>query len=491
MDSLALSDIGQIAITVSDVARAKAFYHGVLGLKALFEQKQDSLGLAETLERLGAASHGAEAAAVYLRAADLWEQKLNRRDRAILCLQYATRADPQAREAWDRIRRILLGDYKLLSAFECLERQRQALGNGKSLAEPYTQLAEAALDDPERHPLGIRAAEIALELDPDYDRATAAKNAIESVKDNWRTRVRVLRQDSLEERDRRKAAYLSLGVARLFATYERKSKAKLQDALDRCFLLWPAMPDALELLVRLSEEDGTLTQAEAAIEKMANAYKEKTAQGDLWVYLGTLRLTKLDSPQATAALTLWTDWLSKGYAPNSVITNSQNTTWEEFLTGTFAFDENGTWQVNSAAKASFPTGVIQIPAENGGAAPAPTGGEFLTMPVQKDTARYATTKKIVECMTTTAGQVTTATTFAYYIPPTAAGQTQLLSQDPSLKPWVDAVKAAKGRTSDNLGTKYPKISQAMWTAVQKALSGELSPTAALAQAQQAAAKATS
>ncbi|MCR6494132.1 extracellular solute-binding protein [Cellulomonas sp. P24] len=210
-----------------------------------------------------------------------------------------------------------------------------------------------------------------------------------------------------------------------------------------------------------------------------------------WFWGAGAKLTNLDSSQAISALSLWSDWLNKGYAPNSVITNSQNTTWEEFLTGSFAFGENGTWQVNSAAKASFPTGVIQIPAENGGAAPAPTGGEFLTIPVQKDTARYATTKKIVECMTTTAGQVKTATTFAYYIPPTAAGQAQLLAEDPSLKPWVEAVKAAKGRTSDNLGTKYPKISEAMWTAIQKALSGSLSPADALAQAQQAAAKATS
>ncbi len=37
MSSPALSDIGQIAITVSDVAKAKAFYHGVLGLKFLFD----------------------------------------------------------------------------------------------------------------------------------------------------------------------------------------------------------------------------------------------------------------------------------------------------------------------------------------------------------------------------------------------------------------------------------------------------------------------
>ncbi len=31
-----VSDLGQVAITVSDVARAKPFYHGVLGLKHLF-----------------------------------------------------------------------------------------------------------------------------------------------------------------------------------------------------------------------------------------------------------------------------------------------------------------------------------------------------------------------------------------------------------------------------------------------------------------------
>jgi len=32
-----LSSIGQIAVTVRDVAQAKAFYHGILGLKLLFD----------------------------------------------------------------------------------------------------------------------------------------------------------------------------------------------------------------------------------------------------------------------------------------------------------------------------------------------------------------------------------------------------------------------------------------------------------------------
>ncbi|GAB3652487.1 sugar ABC transporter substrate-binding protein [Glycomyces tarimensis] len=210
-----------------------------------------------------------------------------------------------------------------------------------------------------------------------------------------------------------------------------------------------------------------------------------------WFWGAGADLRELDSPEAVAALELWTGWLESGYAPNSVLTNSQNTTWEEFLTGEFGFAVNGTWQVNSAAEAGFATGVIQIPAMDGGAAPAPTGGEFIIAPVQSEPERYDVTRQIVECMTTPEGFVETATTFAYYIPPTADGQAALLEARPELEPWVEAVREAKGRTSDNLGTDYPKISEALWTAVQNALSGSATPAEALEQAQIDAAAATS
>lgn len=205
-----------------------------------------------------------------------------------------------------------------------------------------------------------------------------------------------------------------------------------------------------------------------------------------WFWGAGADLRELDSPEAVDALTLWTDWVKDGYAPNSVIQNSQNTTWEEFLTGDFGFGLNGTWQINSAAEADFPTGVIQVPGKDGGVAPTPTGGEFLTVPVQKDEARYDVTKQIVQCMTTTEGFVETGTTFAYYVPPTAAGQEAILAENTDLAPWIDAVKSAKGRTSDDLGTDYPVISEQLWTAVQEALSGSASPADALAKAQQAA-----
>ncbi|ARC58556.1 Maltodextrin-binding protein MdxE [Frondihabitans sp. 762G35] len=200
-------------------------------------------------------------------------------------------------------------------------------------------------------------------------------------------------------------------------------------------------------------------------------------------------LTKLDSSDAVSALSLWTDWVKKGYAPNSVINNTQTTSWQEFLTGNFAFSENGTWQLAGVKASGIDYGIISIPAKDGGAAPAPTGGEFLTIPVQKDSARYQISEKIQSCLTSTKNFVSTDNTLSY-VAPTVAAQTEQVAQNADLKPWVTAVSDAKGRTSDNLGTKYPKISEQLWKAVQNSLSGSASPEDALKQAQTAAAAAT-
>jgi multiple sugar transport system substrate-binding protein len=204
-----------------------------------------------------------------------------------------------------------------------------------------------------------------------------------------------------------------------------------------------------------------------------------------WFWGAGANLTGLSSNQAVSALTLWTDWLHHGYAPNSVINNTQTTSWQEFATGEYAFAENGTWQLANAQKAGFPYGIIPIPARHGGAAPAPTGGEFVTIPVRSDTGRYTASEKIVTCLTSADNAYTTDTTLTY-VGATSAVAAKQVATSPDLGPWVTAVHAAKGRTSDNLGTRYPKISQQLWTAIQAALSGTQSPQAALAAAQRAA-----
>ncbi|MEU8391146.1 extracellular solute-binding protein [Micromonospora sp. NPDC048842] len=204
-----------------------------------------------------------------------------------------------------------------------------------------------------------------------------------------------------------------------------------------------------------------------------------------WFWGSGAQLTSLDSPQAVSALTLWTDWLKQGHAPNSVINNTQTTSWQEFATGDYAFAENGTWQLANAEKLGFSYGTVAIPASAGGPAPAPTGGEFVSIPVQKKTGRYETSQKLVTCLTNADNLLTTDTTLSY-VAPVAAVQDRQATADPKLKVWVEAVRAAKGRTGDDLGTKYPKISEALWTAVQSALSGGKSPQEALAAAQTAA-----
>jgi multiple sugar transport system substrate-binding protein len=208
-----------------------------------------------------------------------------------------------------------------------------------------------------------------------------------------------------------------------------------------------------------------------------------------WFWGSGANLTQLDSPQAVSALTLWTDWLKQGYAPNSVLNNTQTTSWQEFATGDYAFGENGTWQLANAKKTGFDYGIIAIPSSAGGTAPAPTGGEFVTAPVQSDTARYAVSQKLITCLTSADNALTTDTTLSY-VAATAVVQDKQVAATPELKVWVEAVKAAKGRTSDDLGTKYPKISQPLWTAFQSALSGSKSPQDALKAAQSTAAAAT-
>ncbi|MEU9918881.1 extracellular solute-binding protein [Streptomyces sp. NPDC051001] len=239
---------------------------------------------------------------------------------------------------------------------------------------------------------------------------------------------------------------------------------------------WPSLTAALAKVKKAGKKGITFS---------AIGTEEGSFQFLPWFWGADAKLTELDSAQAVSALTLWKQWLSDGYAPNSVLNNTQTTSWQEFTTGDYAFAENGTWQLAGAKKAGFDFGVLPIPAAAGGSAAAPTGGEFVTIPVQDDSGRYATSQKLVTCLTSGDNLYNTDTTLSY-VAPTSEVQDKQVAANADLKPWVDAVKAAKGRTSDDLGTKYPKISEQLWKAVQSTLSGSKSPKDALSEAQSAA-----
>ncbi|WP_410573820.1 extracellular solute-binding protein [Amycolatopsis sp. cmx-4-61] len=238
--------------------------------------------------------------------------------------------------------------------------------------------------------------------------------------------------------------------------------------------------------------DAALAKVHAAGKKGITFSAIGTEEGSFqflpWFWGSGANLTDLASADAVSALAQWKSWLAKGYAPNSVVGNTQTTSWQEFATGEYAFAENGTWQLQNAKKAGFDYGVLPIPARTGGAAPAPTGGEFVTVPVQSSPDAEKTAGRIASCLTSPANVLDsdTALTYVSAVPPV---QEKQVAAQPELKVWVDAVKVAKGRTGDHLGTRYPRISEPLWGAVQAALTGAKAPDAALAAAQATAASA--
>lgn len=270
------------------------------GLKAVAEGRNDAAMLAEVLERLGLVSSGPAAAALYLKAGELYETRLNRRDRAVLCYQLAARAAPHERAGYQKARAVLLAEGRYGSAFESLERERAHLGD-RELLEDYVSFAEALVSNPLEHTLATKAIVRALSIDGKNARAQQAQKDLGKLEYVWRERARALKAQSHEEQNRRTAARLSLQVARLYAFYEPASTAKLKEAIDRCFALWPAMPDALDLLEHVALKAGDIRTALTVFSKLASDTRDKVAQVDLHLRIGQALLTRVnDLPGACA-----------------------------------------------------------------------------------------------------------------------------------------------------------------------------------------------
>lgn len=148
----------------------------------------------------------------------------------------------------------------------------------------------------------------------------------------------------------------------------------------------------------------------SAIEKVVNAgYKGITFSGIsgeegtfqflpwFWGAGGQLKDASGSSAEQDA-LDLVSGWVQKGWAPKSVATDNQSAAWDLFLGGDYGFSENGSWQMESATEKGYK--MISIPAKDGGVAPVPSGGEFITIPTQKtkDSDKMKATAEVIQCL---------------------------------------------------------------------------------------------
>ncbi|WP_328461201.1 sugar ABC transporter substrate-binding protein [Streptomyces sp. NBC_00448] len=196
-------------------------------------------------------------------------------------------------------------------------------------------------------------------------------------------------------------------------------------------------------------------------------------------------LKKLDSPQAEQALTLWQKLVSAGSASKSVVTWTQADVNDQFGAGNAAMMVNGPWQLPTLdANKKLHFGIVPIPVPNAAAKPVtPLGGETWTVG-HSNAAREAKAVKVVKCLL---GHDESAkwSKDAGYIPSNQQAAAQLAHSDPQMAAFVQEIGTAKARTTE-LGTGYPKVSQALADAIQAALAGGTSPASALSQAQRTA-----
>lgn len=193
-------------------------------------------------------------------------------------------------------------------------------------------------------------------------------------------------------------------------------------------------------------------------------------------------LKTLNSPQAVQALSLWKTFVDKGWASKSVVTWTQADVEQQFAAGNVAMMVNGPWQLpglNSTANLHF--GTVPIPVPSAAAKPVtPLGGEVWAVG-HSSSAREAKAVAVVKCLLS-ADKASEWSKDAGYIPSNEAAAAQLAASDPQLQAFITEIGTAKARTAE-LGTAYPKVSTALFTALQAALAGGTSPQDALNQAQ--------
>jgi len=148
---------------------------------------------------------------------------------------------------------------------------------------------------------------------------------------------------------------------------------------------------------------------------------------------------------------------------------------------------NGPWNFPTMNQAHMfygkQFGVVPIPTRVAGKhSIVPLGGEDWMIGKSGGKAVEQMAFEYIQGLQAPAEELKLAKLFGYLPGKIAVAKTYVKQAGPEWKVYVNQTLYAHPRTL-GLGTKYPKISQAVWTAIQSALSGSQTPQSALSTAQ--------
>jgi multiple sugar transport system substrate-binding protein len=198
-------------------------------------------------------------------------------------------------------------------------------------------------------------------------------------------------------------------------------------------------------------------------------------------------LTSVDTPQFQQALQLWVNMVKDGSASKSVLNWGQDPDLtQQFLHGKAAMIEDGPWifpELNAAGwKYNQQYGIVPIPVRTPGQKLiTPLGGETLDIGAGGSAAQQQAAWEWIQGMQQPATMEYMAS-HMYYLPSKTAVIQQYLQSGPQYTVFAQETETARPRTIE-YGANYPKVSQAIWTAIQSAITGTASVNSALQTAQ--------
>jgi multiple sugar transport system substrate-binding protein len=195
----------------------------------------------------------------------------------------------------------------------------------------------------------------------------------------------------------------------------------------------------------------------------------------LWSNGGSLK--DLTSKNAQEALQLWVDWVNKGYASKDVVNWNQGDVPNQFISVRAATMVMGPWQLANVKKSGVDFGIVTIPVPKAGSKPVvPLGGEVWCV-LKGDPKVEQAAIKFVQFAEEPDRLRKICDTFNY-ISSNRDIAKQQGEANPELQPFVDQMDTARARSQDG-GAKYPAISLAARTAIQRALTGQATAEEAL------------
>jgi multiple sugar transport system substrate-binding protein len=205
--------------------------------------------------------------------------------------------------------------------------------------------------------------------------------------------------------------------------------------------------------------------------------EEATWQWEPFLWSNGGSLSDLTSKDAQVALQLWVDWVKKGYASKDVVNWNQGDVPNEFISGRAGTMVMGPWQLANVKKSGVDFGIVTIPVPKEGSKPVvPLGGEVWCV-LKGDPKVEAASVKFVQFTQEPERLRKICDTFNYISSIQSVAKAQG-EANPELQPFVDQMATARARSQDG-GAKYPEISLAARTAIQRALTGQASVEEAL------------